>query len=75
MDRFNATDKRMIFHLMATVQLPDSGSFGSQMAMHTVTGKKDVSLEMEFQKHLSPKSLKRGAIYHRKHKKRTSKKM
>ena len=46
-------NKRLFFHLIATVQLIGGGSFDSKRSMNTVTGKKDVSLEMEFQKHLS----------------------
>ena len=43
------------------------------MAINTVTVKKDVSLAMDFQKHLSRKSRKHGTIDHRKHKTRTCK--
>ena len=35
---------------MATLQMPGSGSFDSQMAMHTVTGNNYVSLAMQFPK-------------------------
>ena len=43
-----ATEKRFIFHLMATVQLPGSKRFDTQMVVHTVTKNTDVSLEQEF---------------------------
>ena len=33
----NATDKRFILHLMATVQLPGSKWFDTQMEVHTAT--------------------------------------
>ena len=40
----NATDKRFIFKLMATVQLTDSERFDKQMAIHKPTHNADVSL-------------------------------
>ena len=33
-DVLNATEKRFIFHLMATVKLPGSKRFDTQMAVH-----------------------------------------
>ena len=60
----NDTDKRFIFHLMATVQLAGSKRFDTQMAVHTVTQNTDVSLALEFKKYLSNASLKHGIIDH-----------
>ena len=44
----NATYKRFIFHLMATVKLPDSKRFDTQISMHTTTHTADVSLSQDF---------------------------
>ena len=43
-DGLNAADKRYIYQLMSTVQLPGSIRFDSQIQMHTGTQKDDVSL-------------------------------
>ena len=43
-DVLNAVDKRYIYQLMSTVQLPVSNIFDSQMKMHTGNQKYDVSL-------------------------------
>ena len=43
-DGINAVDKRYIYQLMSTVQLPGSKRFDSQIKMHTGTQKDDVSL-------------------------------
>ena len=40
----NAFDKHYIYQLISTVQLPGSKIFDSQIQMHTVTQKDDVSL-------------------------------
>ena len=40
----NAVDKRYIYQLMSTVQLPGSNRFDSQMQGHTGTQKDNVSL-------------------------------
>ena len=45
----NDVDKRYIYKLMSTVQLPGSNIFDSQMQMHTGTPKYDGSLSTEFQ--------------------------
>ena len=42
-DGLNAFDKRYIYHLMPTVQLPGSKIFDSQIQMHTGTQKYDLS--------------------------------
>ena len=43
-DVFNDVDKRYIYQLMSTVQLPGSNIFDSHMQMYTVNQKYDVSL-------------------------------
>ena len=43
-DGLYAVDKRYIYQLMSTVQIPGSNRFDSQMQMHTVNQKYDVSL-------------------------------
>ena len=40
----NATEKRFIFNMMITVQLPDCEQFDTQMAVHTSAQNSDVSL-------------------------------
>ena len=65
--------KRLIFHMISTVQMPGSGHIGSQIDMYNVTENKYVILAMDFQKHLSHESRKHGTIDHGKHKKRTRK--
>ena len=51
----NAVDKRYLYQFMSTVKIPGSNRFYSQMQMHTVTLKYDVSLAKEFQQHLTKK--------------------
>ena len=46
-DGLNATYKRFIFHLMATIQLPSSKKFNIQTAVHTETQNIDASLALE----------------------------
>ena len=41
---------------MSTVQLPGSEQLDAKMAAHTSTQKTDVSLVLEFQKHMSNES-------------------
>ena len=60
----NDIDKRFIFQLMPIVQLPGEKLYGIRMVMHTVTCTSDVSLDKEFQKHLSNAEQKSGLIYH-----------
>ena len=43
-DVLNDTDKWMISILMTTVKLPGEAAYESQMAMHTSTPDKDISL-------------------------------
>ena len=52
-DGLIATEKMCIYYLMATVQLTDSKSFDTQMAVYTATQNTILSLSQEFQKHLS----------------------
>ena len=61
-DGLNTVDKRYIYQLMSTVQLPGSIIFDSQIQMHTGTQKYDVSLAKEFQEHLKKEHHKDGAI-------------
>ena len=51
-DGLNSVDKRYIYRLISKVQLTGSVIFDSQIKMHTVTEKEDVSLAKEFQEHL-----------------------
>ena len=61
-DGLNAVDKRYIYQLMSTVQLPGSIIFYSQIQMPTGTHKFDVSLANESQEHLAKKHSKDGVI-------------
>ena len=47
---------------MATVQFPGSERFDRQMAVHISAKHSDVSLALEFQKHLSNASRKHGIL-------------
>ena len=49
----NDTDKRFIFHLMATDKIPGSRRFDTQMTVNTATQNTYVILAPEFQKHYS----------------------
>ena len=73
-DGLNDGEKWFIFHLMATVQLPITENFDTQMAVYTATQNADVSLALEFQKHFSNASHKHGISDHVKHKKMSIKK-
>ena len=57
-----AVDKRYIYQLMSTVQLPGSKIFYSQMQMHTGNQKYYVSLAKELQKPLTKEHYKNGII-------------
>ena len=61
-DGLNDVDKRYIYKLMSTVQLPGSVRFDSKIKMHTGTKKYDVSLANEFKEHLEKEHRKDGAI-------------
>ena len=69
-DGLNEVDKRYIYQLMSTVQLPVSNRFDSQMQMYTSTQKDDVSLAKEFQHCLTKKHHKDDVIDQVKHKER-----
>ena len=43
-DGLNSIDKRFMYKLMSTVQLPGSNFFDSHIPMHSCTEKKDVIL-------------------------------
>ena len=62
-DVLNDVDKRYIYQLMSSVQLPGSSIFYSQIQMHTSNQKDDVSLEKLFQHHLTKEHRKNGDIY------------
>ena len=70
LDGLNDVDKRYIYQLMSTFQLPGSKIFDSQIQMHTDTQKYDVSLAKGFQEHLTKKHRKDGFIDQGKSKKR-----
>ena len=55
--------------MVATLRLPGSKRFDTQMEVHVVTQNTDLSLAQEFQKHLPNESRKHGIIYNGKHKK------
>ena len=52
-DVINDVDKRYIYQLVSTVQLPGSIRFDQQIYMHTGTEKYDVRLAKELQHHLT----------------------
>ena len=54
-DWLNSVDKRYVYQLMSTVQLPVSKIFDSHIQMHIGTPKYDVILDKEFQEHLIKK--------------------
>ena len=68
-DGINATHKKFIFHMMATVQFPCIKLFDAQMVVHTATQNTDMSLALEFQKHFSNESHQRDIIDNGKHEK------
>ena len=51
-DGLYSKDKRLIFHMVATFQLPGSKRFDTQMEVHTATQNTDVILALEFQNKL-----------------------
>ena len=67
-DGLNAVDKRYIYQLMSTVQLPVSIRFDSQIQMHTGTPKYDLISAKEFLEHLTKKHRKYVVIDHGKYK-------
>ena len=66
LDGLNDVDKRYIYQLMSTFQLPGSKIFDSQIQMHTDTQKYDVSLAKGFQEHLTKKAPQRWFHWSRK---------
>ena len=68
-DGINDVDKRYIYQLMSTVQLPGSNRFYSHMQMHTGNKKDDVSLANEFQHYLTKCQRKNGVVDQGKYKK------
>ena len=61
-DGLKATAKTFIFQLMATVKLPGSKGYDTQMIVHSTTSTDDVSVVREFQKHFSNASHKHVLI-------------
>ena len=72
-DGLNAIYKRYMYQLMSNVQLPGSKTFDSHIPMHLFAPKNYVSLEKQFQKHMSKDYCKHGVTYQRKYRKRYSK--
>ena len=62
-DGLNAVDKRSIYQLMSTVQLPGSIIFDSQIKIHIGTQKYNIILAKTFQEHLTKNHRKNGFIY------------
>ena len=58
----NDVDNRERYQLMSTVQLTESIRFDSQIQKHTGTEKYNLSLDNEFQEHLTKKYSKDGVI-------------
>ena len=69
----NAIDKRYMYQLVSTFQLPGTKGFEKPIIMHSCTPKNDVSLAKELQKHLSNDYRKHGVIGKGKERKRSSK--
>ena len=61
-DGINNVDRRYIYQLMSTVQIPGPNIFDSQIQMHTGNQKYDVSLAKEFQHYLTKEHCKNGVI-------------
>ena len=61
-DLFNVVDKRFMYQLMSTVQLPRSEIFDSNIQMYTSARKDDVSLAKQFRENLTKKHRKYGVI-------------
>ena len=61
-DGLNAVDKRQMYQLMSTVQLPGQNRFDSQMQMQTGKKRDDVRLAKEFQHHLTKEHRKNVVI-------------
>ena len=58
----NDVDKRYIYQLISTVQLPGSKIFDSQMQMHTSDQQYDVILCKEFQVHLTTEQKQKWCV-------------
>ena len=58
-DGLNDVDKRFIYQLMSTFQLPGSNRFYSKIQIHTGTQKYDVTLSKEFKEHMIIKERKK----------------
>ena len=58
----NDVNKRYIYQLMSTVQLPGSNLFDPNMQIHTGNQKYDESLAKEFQHYLTKEHHKNGVI-------------
>ena len=70
-DGLNYFDRRYIYQLISTSQLPGSNIFYYQIQMHTGNQKYDVILGKKFQQHLTKEHRKTGAIGQVKYKKRS----
>ena len=63
------TSKIYIYQLMSNVRLLGSKTIDIRIVMHSCTQNNDVSLDKEFQKHLSKDNRKHGDIYQLKYRK------
>ena len=72
-DIHNDTERRLILHLIATLQLTDSQMYDTQMVMNTSTQNSDVRLAQKVQNHLSNASQKHSILDNGKYKKQSSK--
>ena len=61
-DDINVIDKRYIYQLMSNVQLLGLKKIDSQILLHSCIQNNDVSLEKEFQNHISKDYRKHGVI-------------
>ena len=61
-DGINFIEKRFLFKLISTVQIPGEKGYDTKMVIHTGIRTSDVSLASEFQKHLSTEARKHGVI-------------
>ena len=68
-DGINFIEKRFLFKLISTVQIPGEKGYDTKMVIHTGIRTSDVSLSSEFQKHMSTVTRKYGVIDQGKYKK------
>ena len=71
-DGLNYIEKKYMYQLMSTVQLPGSRTFDSQILMYSCTPKNYVSLDKEPQKNMSKDDRKHGVTDQLKYRKTSS---